>query len=76
MILTRSAWRPPPIFDFLRRLGTTRAEMYKVFNMGIGYIFIVRPFYADVVMRVLRHAGEQPFVAGGIQRGTQRVLIK
>ena len=76
VVLTRSAWKPPPIFDFLRRLGTTRAEMYKVFNMGIGYIFIVRPFYADVVMRVLRHAGEQPFVAGGIQRGTQRVLIK
>jgi len=76
VVLTRSAWKQPPVFDFLRRLGTTRAEMYKVFNMGIGYIFIVRPFYADVAMRVLRQAGEQPFVAGGIQRGTQRVLIK
>ena len=76
VVLARSAWKSPPIFDFLRRLGTTRAEMYKVFNMGIGYIFIVRPFYADVVMRVLGQAGEQPFIAGSIQRGTQRVLIK
>jgi len=76
VVLSRSAWKPPPIFEFLRRLGTTKAEMYKVFNMGIGYIFIVRPFYAENVMNVLSRAGEQPFFAGRIERGKQRVRIK
>ncbi len=76
VVLSRSAWRPPPIFDFLRRLGTTRPEMYKVFNMGIGYILIVRPLYVDTVLQTLRRAGEQPFVAGRIERGTQRVRFK
>ena len=76
VVLSRSAWKPPPIFEFLRRLGTTRGEMYKVFNMGIGYVFIVRPFYADGVMRILRRAGEKPFVAGHIERGKHRVRIE
>ena len=76
VVLSRSAWKPPPIFEFLRRLGTTKREMYKVFNMGIGYIFIVRPFFAEMVMRILRRVGEDPFVAGRLERGKQRVRIK
>jgi phosphoribosylformylglycinamidine cyclo-ligase len=32
----------PPIFDLIQRLGeVTRAEMYRVFNMGIGMVVIV-----------------------------------
>jgi phosphoribosylformylglycinamidine cyclo-ligase len=76
LILHSSAWEPPPIFDFLQSLGTTKAEMLKVFNMGIGYVFIVRPYYGDAVMKVLRRAGENPLRIGKVQRGTGRVVIK
>ena len=72
-ILRKSALRPRPIFDFLRRLGTTRAEMLKVFNMGIGYLFIIRPRYVGGVLRALRNAGEQPVSLGRVERGRQRV---
>lgn len=75
-ILRTSAWSQPPIFDFLRRMGTTRAEMYKVFNMGIGYVFIVRPFYATAVAQILRRAGESPVRIGKISRGTGKVHLK
>ena len=75
-ILSKAAWRPPPIFEFLRRLGTTRAEMFKVFNMGVGFVFIVRPFYADGVMQVLEGGGEHPFVIGRIEQGSQRVRFR
>ncbi len=41
VIDTRS-WRVPPIFEFLREKGgVDRAEMYQVFNMGIGMVAIV-----------------------------------
>lgn len=34
--------RPQPIFEHIQRLGNLPdAEMYKVFNMGIGFVFIV-----------------------------------
>ena len=74
-VIRKSAWRPPPIFDFLRRLGTTRAEMFKVFNMGVGFVFVVRPRFVDGVSRALRDAGERPFKLGYIQRGGGRVRL-
>ena len=72
-VLHRKAWTPPPVFKFLQRLGTTRTEMFRVFNMGIGFVMIVKPFYVRGVMRTLKKAGEQPFIAGRIERGRQRV---
>ena len=73
--LNKAAWPRPPIFEFLRRLGTTQGEMYKVFNMGIGYVFLVRPHYASGVMNALHRAGEEPLRIGRVKRGTGRVRI-
>ena len=64
------------VFNFVRRLGVSRAEMFKVFNMGIGFVFVVRPFFVEGVMRILRRAGEQPVKLGRIQRGGGRVRIR
>jgi len=75
-VLRRSSWSVPPIFDFLRRMGTTRGEMDRVFNMGIGYVLFVRPFFVEGVMRTLRRAGEKPLAIGQIERGVQRVRFR
>ena len=74
--IRRSAWTPPPIFDFLRRLGTARSEMYKVFNMGIGFVLFVRSANAVDVMRVLEEAGETPIRIGRVRRGGGRVILR
>jgi len=75
-ILRRSAWRPQPIFELLRRLGTSRAEMFRVFNMGIGFVLIARRRYLAGVMEALQESGEQPIELGHVARGTQRVRIQ
>ncbi|MCH8149918.1 MAG: phosphoribosylformylglycinamidine cyclo-ligase [Planctomycetes bacterium] len=75
-VIHRGGWGPPPIFEFLRKLGTTRTEMMKVFNMGVGYVFTVRPKYAMGVMRALRESGEHPFELGRIRRGGRRVKFE
>ena len=75
-VIEKSSWDPPPIFNFLRRLGTARGEMFKVFNMGVGYVLVVRPYFAEGVMRALRRAGEQPFQLGRIQRGRGQVRFR
>src|SRR5881398_1240072 len=37
------SWRVPEIFNFIGRMGKVdRAEMYQIFNMGIGMVAIVR----------------------------------
>ena len=49
-----TAWDVPPIFRLIRDRGEiTSAEMYGVFNMGMGMIAVVRPQDAPLVMSVM-----------------------
>jgi phosphoribosylformylglycinamidine cyclo-ligase len=66
----------PPIFPYLQRLGVSHAEMYKVFNMGIGFVLIVKPTYVTRISNILRKSGETPFIIGKIQRGGGRVVLR
>jgi len=70
-----SSWAPPPIFEFLQRHGRVeQEEMFKVFNMGIGYTLIVRPTFAEAVVRKLNKSGERAWVCGEIVKGTGSVV--
>ena len=42
----------------------------------LGFVFVVRPFYVEGVIRILRRAGENPSKLGHIERGTQRVRFR
>jgi phosphoribosylformylglycinamidine cyclo-ligase len=73
-VVDRSSWQVPPIFKFLQeRGGVDEAEMWRVFNMGVGYCVIVRPDFAKGVMKKLRKHGEKPWVMGEIEKGTGQV---
>ncbi len=69
-------WTPPPVFDWLQSQGVDRDEMFRVFNMGIGYVFAVRPTFARAVHRLLHRAGESPIVLGRIKRGRGQVELR
>ena len=44
------AWTVPPIFDLIQRLGQIEfAEMTRVFNMGLGWVFVTTEADADTV---------------------------
>jgi phosphoribosylformylglycinamidine cyclo-ligase len=43
--------------------------MRRVFNMGIGYVLIVRPTFADSIAEQLEKMGERVFRMGRIVRG-------
>ena len=74
--LRRAAWTVPPIFEYLQRLGDVDPdEMDHVFNMGVGFVLIVRPTFADSVIRQLRRLGEDAFELGRIVKGTGRVRL-
>jgi len=47
-----------------------------VFNMGIGYVLIVRPTFAEAVQRKLEKQGEAVCVLGEIRKGTGAVKLK
>ncbi|HWQ39651.1 MAG TPA: phosphoribosylformylglycinamidine cyclo-ligase [Burkholderiales bacterium] len=66
--LDRTAWKRPAIFDWLQQRGNVSdAEMYRVFNCGIGMVAIVAPRDADAALRALTQAGETVHRIGEIQ---------
>lgn len=71
-----ASWEVPPIFRFLqRRGGVAEEEMFRVFNMGVGYALIVRPTFADAIARKLERSGERVFRLGRIVKGSGEVRL-
>jgi len=69
-VVHRGSWPVPPVFDFLQKHGDVDIEeMYRVFNMGIGYCIIVRPSFAESVKERLEKLGESVHVIGEIVKG-------
>ena len=70
------SWDVPRLFRFLQAHGdVSEDEMFRVFNMGIGYVLIVRPTFAEAVMRKLRRFGEDPVRLGEIVPGSGEVSL-
>ena len=77
VVLDPATWTVPPEFDWLAQLGPIdRNEMFRVFNMGIGLVVIVRPHFVNTVERYFRRAAMATQVIGEVVRGTTRVAWK
>jgi len=72
-----SSWSVPPVFEFLQEHGgVERREMFNVFNMGVGYVLIVRPSFADSILKTLRRSGEKAWVLGQMVKGSGQVVMR
>ncbi len=71
-------WEIPPVFPWLQKLGSVSdSEMFRVFNMGIGLVLVVAPYYADSVARTLtKEAGVPSWVIGDVVEGDGTVAIE
>ena len=75
-VIDRSTWHVPPLFQFIQKTGKVdRDEMYRVFNMGIGYILIVRKKDEQKTMSILSRTDFIPVVIGHIEKGNKRVRL-
>lgn len=76
-VIDRAAWKVPAVFEFIgHEGGVDRDEMYRVFNMGIGYVIVVRQKDAAEAMRILQAAGSKPVVLGRIEKGRRAVVLE
>lgn len=70
--IDRSSWDPNPVFGWVQGLGQIdREEMFRVFNMGIGMVFIVRKNLTDRMLEHLRSQNETAYVLGEVTEGEQ-----
>ncbi len=76
VVLERNAWRREAVFEWLQHEGKVAdAEMYRVFNCGIGMTVHVAPADAQRAIGILRDAGQEALVIGEVRTGTRGVVI-
>lgn len=75
-VLDPTSWTVQPIFTYLQKIGNVpTADLYRTFNMGVGYTLVVRLGDADTVLARLRAGGETAWTIGAITAGTRGVEI-
>jgi phosphoribosylaminoimidazole (AIR) synthetase len=68
------SWPVPGVFHLLQRLGAVqRDEMFRTFNMGIGFILLVGKRDADAVLASLERQHERAYLIGEITRAQRGV---
>ena len=74
VLIERESWKIPPIFPWLQQLGEVEDdEMYRVFNMGIGLVLLVSPFFAESVRSQLAEHGLDSWTIGRVVTGERAV---
>lgn len=69
-------WDAPAVFKIIAREGPVdAAEMYKVFNMGIGMILVVEKELAGDVVGELNKRGEDARLVGRVIEGDNKVNL-
>ncbi len=75
-VIDRSTWKIPALFAFIQEKGRVdREEMYRVFNMGIGMVVVVREDHVVEALEVLTAAGEKPRIIGWMEKGPDPVRM-
>ncbi len=65
-----SVWEVPPLFRLIQHAGgVSDAEMFRVFNMGIGFVLIIAPEQAGETLARLRASGETAYRLGKVVEG-------
>ena len=76
-VVDASAWPVPPICRLIARLGHVPPDdLYRTFNMGIGFILIAAPERAEALTQALTGQGEAVYRIGRIEAGPREVTIR
>lgn len=75
-VIRKSSWPKHKIFTFLQKAGPVEEdEMFRVFNMGIGFILIVAEDFTSSIAKKLTKFGERVYKIGRITTGTGKVIL-
>jgi phosphoribosylformylglycinamidine cyclo-ligase len=71
-----TAWQPPDVFGWLADKGGISSEnMFRTFNMGIGFVVITRPDRAAAVSDALSGYGHFAYGIGTIAETSELVQL-
>ncbi|GAB4325721.1 MAG: phosphoribosylformylglycinamidine cyclo-ligase [Candidatus Zixiibacteriota bacterium] len=75
-VVDTSSWPILPVFRFLQHVGGVEpAEMFRVFNMGIGYILVVDSTHVQRAIEISDGVGVPAYQIGHISPGPRGVIL-
>lgn len=75
--IKKGAWPVLPVFNLLQEIGELEeAEMFRVFNMGIGMVCIVSRENGGKFRSLLAESGEEAYLIGEVQKGERKVVLE
>ncbi len=75
--ITRGTWPIPEIFQLImKKADIAERELYRTFNMGVGFIVVVKPADAAKVRQALLKTGMPSYVIGKVsKRGKEKLVL-
>ena len=67
-VVETNTWDRPDVFDLVMDCGVEKHDMWRTFNMGIGFCLVVDPASTQEVMSETRH--HDPRVIGSVTSGS------
>jgi phosphoribosylformylglycinamidine cyclo-ligase len=75
-VIHKDSWDVPAVFRWLEKLGPVQErEMFRVFNMGIGYVAAVEADEAENIIQKLTTEGQRVYRIGTVETGNKKVRI-
>lgn len=76
-VVELGSWDIPPIFNLIAQKGpVAEEEMYRTFNMGIGFVLIVSPEEEKAIRSELERSGIKTFSIGKLVPGTGKTVYE
>ena len=77
VLIRKGSWEMLPIFQLIRdRGGVEEAELYRVFNMGIGMVAIVAAEQAESVLKAINRSRHSAWIIGEVVKGKGQTRLE
>lgn len=77
VVIRKGSWDMLPIFQLiLEDGGVKEAELYQVFNMGIGMVVMVAAEKADAVLRFIGAQKQRAWLIGEVTKGSGQAHVR
>ena len=75
-VVYRRNWEVPALFRLIQELGNVpEPEMYRAFNMGIGFVLVVAREQSNAIISRLSKLGETGYLIGEVRKGSREVQV-
>ena len=75
VVIRKSRFPRPAIFDLLMKKGVSEEEMWGTFNMGIGFVLVTPPDQADGIIAAFRERNLQAYNIGAVAKSGEDICL-